>query len=121
MVGVIPGNCFYTGKLVRFGYVSLQEKSPAFLAKARIYQAMSSTTTTARQTEPMSVPQNRSQGEAGTACMRETDSGWDLRICTMSPIQGLRTVSSGRWQPIKTDDRFGGNLILYVEYLRGTS
>lgn len=35
MVGVIPGNCFYTGKLVRFGYVSLQEKKPCFLGEGQ--------------------------------------------------------------------------------------
>lgn len=31
MAGVFPGKCFYTGKLVRFGYIELQEKSSAFL------------------------------------------------------------------------------------------
>lgn len=31
MVGVIPGKCFYTGKLVRFGYVELSEKKANFL------------------------------------------------------------------------------------------
>lgn len=35
MVGVIPGDCFYTGKLVRFGYVSLQEKKPCFLGEGQ--------------------------------------------------------------------------------------
>lgn len=31
MAGVFPGNCFDTGKLVRFGYIELQEKEPHFL------------------------------------------------------------------------------------------
>lgn len=31
MAGVLPGKCFYTGKLVRFGYIEIQEKSGAFL------------------------------------------------------------------------------------------
>lgn len=31
MAGVIPGTCFYTGKLVRFGYIELQEKQTCFL------------------------------------------------------------------------------------------
>ena len=31
MCGVLPGKCFYTGKLVRFGYIELQEKRAAFL------------------------------------------------------------------------------------------
>lgn len=33
MVGVIPGKGFYTGKLVRFGYVELTEKKENFLPK----------------------------------------------------------------------------------------
>ncbi|MBD5445427.1 MAG: cobyrinate a,c-diamide synthase [Lachnospiraceae bacterium] len=31
MAGVIPESCFYTGKLVRFGYVELREKKSCFL------------------------------------------------------------------------------------------
>lgn len=31
MAGVIPGTCFYTGKLVRFGYIALREKQNYFL------------------------------------------------------------------------------------------
>ncbi len=31
MAGVLPGTCFYTGKLVRFGYIQLQEKKGNFL------------------------------------------------------------------------------------------
>lgn len=31
MAGIFPGNCFDTGKLVRFGYIELQEKEPHFL------------------------------------------------------------------------------------------
>lgn len=31
MCGVISGKCFYTGKLVRFGYISIEEKNPCFL------------------------------------------------------------------------------------------
>ena len=31
MCGVCKGKCFYTGKLVRFGYVNLEEKSPLWL------------------------------------------------------------------------------------------
>ncbi|MCM1552097.1 MAG: cobyrinate a,c-diamide synthase [Butyrivibrio sp.] len=31
MCGVIDGECFYTGKLVRFGYVELTEKEPSFM------------------------------------------------------------------------------------------
>lgn len=31
MAGVIPGRCYYTGKLVRFGYVTLEEKKANFL------------------------------------------------------------------------------------------
>ena len=33
MAGVLPGTCFYTGKLVRFGYIELQEKKSSFLPK----------------------------------------------------------------------------------------
>jgi len=31
MAGVIPAKCFYTGRLVRFGYVEVQEKQSCFL------------------------------------------------------------------------------------------
>ena len=31
MAGVIPATCFYTGKLVRFGYIELWEKKKHFL------------------------------------------------------------------------------------------
>lgn len=31
MAGVVPGECFYTGKLVRFGYIELEEKKADFL------------------------------------------------------------------------------------------
>ena len=31
MAGVVPGTCFYTGKLVRFGYIELEEKKANFL------------------------------------------------------------------------------------------
>lgn len=31
MAGAIPGRCFYTGKLVRFGYMSLREKKNCWL------------------------------------------------------------------------------------------
>lgn len=31
MAGVIPASCFYTGKLVRFGYIELYEKQKQFL------------------------------------------------------------------------------------------
>jgi cobyrinic acid a,c-diamide synthase len=31
MVGAAPGGCHYTGKLTRFGYVELSEKTPCFL------------------------------------------------------------------------------------------
>ena len=31
MAGVVPGECFYTGKLVRFGYIELTEKDSNFL------------------------------------------------------------------------------------------
>lgn len=33
MAGVLPGTCFYTGKLVRFGYVEIREKRNYFLAE----------------------------------------------------------------------------------------
>lgn len=33
MAGVIDANCFYTGKLVRFGYVNVEEKESHFLEK----------------------------------------------------------------------------------------
>ncbi len=33
MAGVIPGKCFYTDRLVRFGYVEIQEKESSFLSK----------------------------------------------------------------------------------------
>ena len=33
-VGALPGACRYAGKLVRFGYVTLQEKTPRFLTGA---------------------------------------------------------------------------------------
>lgn len=32
MAGVIPATCFYTGRLVRFGYIELREKQMHFLA-----------------------------------------------------------------------------------------
>lgn len=31
MCGVLPEKCFFTGKLVRFGYIELEEKMPVFL------------------------------------------------------------------------------------------
>lgn len=31
MCGVVPGKCFYTGKLVRFGYIELEERKQGFL------------------------------------------------------------------------------------------
>ena len=31
MAGLVPGECFYTGKLVRFGYIELEEKKANFL------------------------------------------------------------------------------------------
>ena len=31
MAGAIPAACFYTGKLVRFGYITLQEKKSYFM------------------------------------------------------------------------------------------
>ena len=33
MVGIVKGNCHYTGKLVRFGYISITEETEAFLGK----------------------------------------------------------------------------------------
>ncbi len=33
MAGVLPGKCFDAGKLVRFGYIELQEKEPHFLPR----------------------------------------------------------------------------------------
>ncbi|MED9903835.1 MAG: cobyrinate a,c-diamide synthase [Lachnospiraceae bacterium] len=36
MCKVVPGKCFYTGKPVRFGYIELEEKKPAFLSKETI-------------------------------------------------------------------------------------
>lgn len=33
MCKVVPGKCFYTGKLVRFGYIELEEKEAVFLKK----------------------------------------------------------------------------------------
>ncbi len=31
MCGIVPGKCFYTGKLIRFGYIEIKEKQPVFL------------------------------------------------------------------------------------------
>lgn len=36
MVGVVPGSCRNTGKLVRFGYAEIQERQPHFLADSVI-------------------------------------------------------------------------------------
>lgn len=36
MAGAIPATCFYTGKLVRFGYIALQEKHNYFLPDGEI-------------------------------------------------------------------------------------
>lgn len=36
MAGVVAGNCRNTGKLVRFGYVEIQEKEPVFLQGGKI-------------------------------------------------------------------------------------
>ncbi len=33
MAGVLPGECYETGRLVRFGYVELEEETPRFLPK----------------------------------------------------------------------------------------
>lgn len=35
MAGVIPASCYYTGKLVRFGYIELHEKQKHFLPNGR--------------------------------------------------------------------------------------
>lgn len=35
MVPVVPGTCFYTGKLVRFGYVKMREKAAHFLPETQ--------------------------------------------------------------------------------------
>lgn len=35
MVGVIPGKCFYTDRLVRFGYIEIQEERRFFLSKGK--------------------------------------------------------------------------------------
>lgn len=35
MAGVIPATCFYTGKLVRFGYIELREKQEHFLLNGK--------------------------------------------------------------------------------------
>lgn len=35
MAGVIPASCYYTGKLVRFGYIELREKQKHFLPNGR--------------------------------------------------------------------------------------
>ncbi|MBD5500423.1 MAG: cobyrinate a,c-diamide synthase [Lachnospiraceae bacterium] len=35
MAGVIPGKCFYTNRLVRFGYIEIQEEESFFLPKGR--------------------------------------------------------------------------------------
>ena len=34
MVGVVDGDCHYTGHLVRFGYVGITEKETNFLSEA---------------------------------------------------------------------------------------
>lgn len=36
MCNVLPGKCFYAGKLVRFGYIELAEKQPVFLSKGSV-------------------------------------------------------------------------------------
>ncbi len=33
MAGIIPGTCFYIGKLVRFGYIEMKERQSCFLPK----------------------------------------------------------------------------------------
>lgn len=33
MAGVLPGKCFYTGRLVRFGYIELEDNSGHFLSR----------------------------------------------------------------------------------------
>lgn len=35
MAGVIPADCFYTGKLVYFGYIELREKQKYFLPNVK--------------------------------------------------------------------------------------
>lgn len=35
MCGILPGTCFFTGKLVRFGYIELLEKQSCFLPKGQ--------------------------------------------------------------------------------------
>lgn len=35
MAGVIPGRCFYTNRLVRFGYIEIQEEGNFFLSKGK--------------------------------------------------------------------------------------
>ncbi len=35
MAGVIPGNCFYRDRLVRFGYIEIQEEKSFFLSKGK--------------------------------------------------------------------------------------
>ena len=35
MAGVIPGKCFYTDRLVRFGYIEIQEEENFFLSKGK--------------------------------------------------------------------------------------
>ena len=35
MAGVIPGRCFYTDRLVRFGYIEIQEEKNFFLSKGK--------------------------------------------------------------------------------------
>ncbi|MBD5463322.1 MAG: cobyrinate a,c-diamide synthase [Lachnospiraceae bacterium] len=35
MAGVIPGRCFYTDRLVRFGYIEIQEEGNFFLSKGK--------------------------------------------------------------------------------------
>lgn len=36
MVGILPGECYNTGKLVRFGYIELREKKSHFLGEGEI-------------------------------------------------------------------------------------
>lgn len=36
MAGVLPGKCFYTGKLVRFGYVEIREKNGSWIENMSI-------------------------------------------------------------------------------------
>ena len=35
MAGVLPASCFYTGKLVRFGYIEIEEKKSIFLLEGQ--------------------------------------------------------------------------------------